>query len=92
MVFSCFLLFSVAVAIHVVALGWQTSYRHRFLFPELGILYSIAALILGTLVRQPMRNPVEAWFQIIYPIVIIAGFATIFGRRYIRILRYEPEA
>jgi hypothetical protein len=92
MIFSCFLLFSIAVAVHLVAVGWRTSYRHRFLFPELGIVYSIAALIVGNIARQPMRNPVEAWFQIIYPLLVVGGFAAIFGRRYIRILRHEPDA
>ena len=53
---------------------------------------AIAALIVGNIARQPMRNPVEAWFQIIYPVLVVGGFAAIFGRRYIRILRHEPDA
>jgi hypothetical protein len=89
MIFSCFLLFSVAVAVHMVAVGWRVSYRRRFLFPELGIMYSVGALILGNLVRQPLRNPVEAWVQIVYPLLVVAGFVHIFGRRYAHVLRHD---
>jgi len=91
MIFSCFLLFSVAFAVHIVAIGWRVSYRRRFLLPELGILYSVSVLILGNILRQPLRNPVEAWFQIIYPIVVVGVFVFIFGRPYAHILRHDDR-
>jgi len=91
MIFSCFLLFSIAMAVHILAIAWRTSYRSRFLFPQLGIVYSITALILGNTLRQPMHDPIETWFQIIYPLLVICGFVAIFGRRYVCILTQQQN-
>jgi hypothetical protein len=90
--FSCFLLFSVAVAVHLVAVRWRASYRARFLPPQLGVLYAVAALVLGSVLRQPLRQPWEVWFHVVFTLAAVIGFVALFGRRYFRILRHEPDA
>lgn len=90
--FSCLLLFSVAVAVHLIAMQWRASYRVRFLPAQLGALYAVAALILGRVLRQPLRQPWEVWFHVVFTLAAMAGFVALFGRRYLRILRHEPDA
>ncbi len=89
--FSCFLLFSVSIAVHLIAIQWQASYRVRFLPAQLGVIYAVAALILGSILRQPLRQPWENWFHVIFTLAAVGGFVAAFGRKYSRIIRHASD-
>lgn len=87
--FVCALLFSVAFAVHLVAIGFRTGYRQRFLYPQLGVVYAVVALVAGSILRQPLRQPWEIPFHVLFVLLAAAGFVGLFGRRYLRIMRHE---
>jgi hypothetical protein len=89
--FSCYLLFSFALAVHAVAITWRASYRHRFLPPQLGLLYAVFALVGGSMIRAPLRDPLETWFIVVFTLLAVGGFIGIFRQRYARILRHGDD-
>ncbi|MCC6680736.1 MAG: hypothetical protein IT445_07525 [Phycisphaeraceae bacterium] len=90
--FGCFLLFSIAVAVHLVAIRYRAAYRVRFLPAQLGAAYAVVALILGSILRQSFHQPWDDWFHVAFTLVAVAGFVALFGRPYSRILRHEAVA
>ena len=91
-VFSCFLLFSISVSMHVEAFRFKASYRDRFLYPQLAITYSLAALLSGSLLRHLFHAPFDDWFHLLYTLTACAGFVAVFGGAFLRILRREARA
>ncbi len=89
-VLSCYLLFSVAISMHVEAFRFKARYRDRFIYPQLGILYSVVALLAGSMLRHLFHDPFEDWFHLAYTVVSCVGFSVIFYAKFKRILRREP--
>ena len=90
-VLSCFLLFSVAISMHVEGFRFKTRYRDRFMYPQLGILYSVVALVGGSALRHLFHDPFDNWFHLAYTVVSCAGFGVIFYPKFRRILAREAS-
>jgi len=90
LVFSSLILFSISVAMHIIAIGWAVNHHHRYFFPRLGILYAIVALVAGNIILHVMFNTdVPIWSCITYVALTSCGFLAIFSRRFIQILKHD---
>ena len=58
------------------------------MFPQLGMLYSVLALIVGAVARELFRQPYDAWFHLVYTVGASGVFVAIFCRPFRRILRH----
>jgi hypothetical protein len=88
-VFTCILLFSVSVAVHLVAIGFRAGYLVRFLYPQLGMAYAIFALVAGSILRHLFHQPWDDAFHALFTALAVAGYVALFGRHYLKILRHE---
>ena len=90
-VFSSFLLFSVSVSTHVHGFRFKARYRDRFMYPQLGILYSALALLVGSVLRHLFHDPFDNWFHLAYTLLSCAVFGLIFCAKFKRILIRETS-